>query len=168
MFDIGWTEMVVLAIIAIIFVGPKELPGMVRSVAQVVKKLRSLAHDFYGQFDKAMKDAEIDELKKTLSDPLSIGDSAPNSDKKKKQTPEEIEAQISRDYAEAQRLAREANKSSGPNAVPGFGVVEDSAASTDTATTATSASSTTTATKDSVSKDSIPKSSVSASEGSGT
>ncbi len=41
MFDIGWTEMMVVAVVAILFVGPKELPGMLRTFGRAVKKLRS-------------------------------------------------------------------------------------------------------------------------------
>ena len=60
MFDIGWTEMLVVAIVAILFVGPKELPGMLRTIGRSVKKIRMLAGDFQRQFDDAMKEAELD------------------------------------------------------------------------------------------------------------
>ena len=60
MFDIGWTEMLVVAIIAILFVGPKELPGMLRTFGKSIKKIRALAGDFQQQFDDALKDSELD------------------------------------------------------------------------------------------------------------
>ena len=63
MFDIGWTEMLVVAVVAILFVGPKELPGMLRTFGRAVKKIRMLAGDFQRQFDDALKDAELDGVK---------------------------------------------------------------------------------------------------------
>ena len=68
MFDIGWTEMLVVAIVAILFVGPKELPGMLRSFGKAVKKVRMLAGDFQRQFDDALKDAELDGVKDTIGE----------------------------------------------------------------------------------------------------
>ena len=63
MFDIGWTEMLVVAVVAILFVGPKELPGMLRTFGRTIKKVRMLAGDFQRQFDSALKDAELDGVK---------------------------------------------------------------------------------------------------------
>jgi len=68
LFDIGWTEMMVVAIIAILFVGPKELPGMLRSFGKGIKKVRALAGDFQGQFNDALKEAELDGVQDTLKD----------------------------------------------------------------------------------------------------
>ncbi|MEE9313309.1 MAG: Sec-independent protein translocase protein TatB [Rhizobiaceae bacterium] len=68
MFDIGWTEMLVVAIVAILFVGPKELPGMLRAFGKSIKKVRALAGDFQQQFDEALKDAELDGVKDVLND----------------------------------------------------------------------------------------------------
>ena len=68
MFDIGWTEMMVVAVVAILFVGPKELPGMLRTFGRSIKKLRSMAGDFQKQFDDALKDAELDGVKDTLNE----------------------------------------------------------------------------------------------------
>ncbi|MDA8869766.1 Sec-independent protein translocase protein TatB [Rhizobiaceae bacterium] len=68
MFDIGGTELMVVAIVAILFVGPRELPGMLRTFGQMVRKVRGLAGDFQRQFDDALKDAELDGLKKNIDD----------------------------------------------------------------------------------------------------
>jgi len=68
LFDIGWTEMMVVAVVAILFVGPKELPGMLRTFGRSIKKLRSMAGDFQKQFDDALKDAELDGVKDTLDE----------------------------------------------------------------------------------------------------
>ncbi|MDD9910628.1 MAG: Sec-independent protein translocase protein TatB [Ahrensia sp.] len=68
MFDIGWTEMMVVAVVAILFVGPKELPGMLRTFGRSVKKLRAMAGDFQRQFDDALKEAELDGVKDTINE----------------------------------------------------------------------------------------------------
>ncbi len=67
MFDIGWTEMLVVAIVAIIFVGPKDLPGMLRTFGKTARKVRSMAGDFQRQFDDALKDAELDGVKDSIN-----------------------------------------------------------------------------------------------------
>ena len=68
MFDIGWTEMLVVAVVAILVVGPKDLPGMLRTVGKTVKKVRTMAGDFQRQFDDALKEAELDGVKKSIDD----------------------------------------------------------------------------------------------------
>ena len=60
--------MVVVAIIAILFVGPKELPGMLRTFGKAIKKVRGMAGDFQQQFDSALKDAELDGVKDAIND----------------------------------------------------------------------------------------------------
>lgn len=58
MFDIGWTEMLVIALVAIIVVGPKDLPRMLRTVGQTVGKMRRMAREFQDTFNDALKEAE--------------------------------------------------------------------------------------------------------------
>jgi len=53
MFDIGWPEMLVVAIVLIVIVGPKDLPAMLRTFGRTTSKLRSMAGDFRKQFDEA-------------------------------------------------------------------------------------------------------------------
>ena len=53
MFDIGWTEMLVIAVVMIVVVGPKDLPKMLRTFGRTTSKLRSMAGDFRKQFDEA-------------------------------------------------------------------------------------------------------------------
>jgi len=72
MFDIGWTEMLVVAVVAIIVVGPKDLPGMLRTVGKSIKKIRGMAGDFQRQFDDALKEAELDGVKKSIDDVRSM------------------------------------------------------------------------------------------------
>ncbi|NGO51400.1 Sec-independent protein translocase protein TatB [Allomesorhizobium camelthorni] len=66
MFDIGWTEMLVIAIVMIVVVGPKDLPRMLRTFGKTTAKLRSMAGDFQKQFNEALKEAELDEVKKSV------------------------------------------------------------------------------------------------------
>lgn len=68
MFDIGWSELVVVAVVALIAIGPKELPGVLRMVGQWMGKARRLASDFQGQFNEAMREAEMADIKKQFDD----------------------------------------------------------------------------------------------------
>ena len=66
MFDIGWTEMMVIAVVAIVVVGPKELPGMLRTFGKTMGKVRRMSRDFQRQFDEALKEADLDEVRKGI------------------------------------------------------------------------------------------------------
>jgi sec-independent protein translocase protein TatB len=68
MFDIGWPELLVVAIVLIIVVGPKDLPPMLRAFGRTTTKLRAMASEFRGQFDDALREAELDDVKKTFDD----------------------------------------------------------------------------------------------------
>jgi sec-independent protein translocase protein TatB len=68
MFDIGWSELVVIAIVALIAIGPKELPGVLRMVGQWMGKARKMAAEFQGQFQEAMREAEMADLKKSFDE----------------------------------------------------------------------------------------------------
>jgi sec-independent protein translocase protein TatB len=68
MFDIGWSELVVIAVVALIAIGPKELPGVLRTVGQWMGKARKMAGEFQGQFQEAMREAEMADLKKTFDE----------------------------------------------------------------------------------------------------
>src|SRR6201996_1936769 len=113
MFDIGWSEIAVIAVVALIAIGPKELPGVLRMVGQWMGKARKMAAEFQGQFNEAMREAEMADLKKSfdevreaasgltsnnvmtslqkdVSSALQIGD----IDKPKETVPEPVDAQI--------------------------------------------------------------------------
>jgi sec-independent protein translocase protein TatB len=64
MFDIGWSELLVIGVVALVVIGPKELPGVVRMLAQNIGKLRKMAGEFQSQFTDAMREVELSELKK--------------------------------------------------------------------------------------------------------
>ena len=58
MFDIGWTELLVIACVAIIVVGPKDLPRMLRTLGQTIGKMRKLSREFQSTFNDALREAE--------------------------------------------------------------------------------------------------------------
>ena len=68
MFDIGWSELVVIAVVALIAIGPKELPGVLRMVGQWMGKARKMAAEFQGQFQEAMREAEMADIKKSFDE----------------------------------------------------------------------------------------------------
>ena len=68
MFDISWTEFLLIGIVALIVIGPKELPAVMRTMGQWTRKIRSLAADFQNQFHEAMREAEMADLKKQVDD----------------------------------------------------------------------------------------------------
>ncbi|GAB4542308.1 MAG: hypothetical protein Tsb0019_41640 [Roseibium sp.] len=101
MFDIGWTELLVIACVAIIVVGPKDLPRMLRSLGQTMGKLRRMSREFQSTFNDALREAEkqadIADMKKQVEDaanfnPLgdlkkSIEDGATGKDSARKAEP---------------------------------------------------------------------------------
>ncbi len=68
MFDIGWSELLVIGVVAIIVVGPKELPRLMRTFGHYMGKVRHMAADFQRQFEDAVRDSEIDEVRKAMHD----------------------------------------------------------------------------------------------------
>ncbi len=68
MFDIAWSEMVVIGAVALVVIGPKDLPKALRACGEFVGKVKRMAAEFQGQFNDAMREAEIHELKKQVED----------------------------------------------------------------------------------------------------
>jgi sec-independent protein translocase protein TatB len=68
MFDIGWSELLVIAVVALVAIGPKELPGVLRMVGQWMGKARRMAAEFQGQFQEALREAEMADLKKSFDE----------------------------------------------------------------------------------------------------
>lgn len=103
MLDIGWTELFVIAVVAIIVVGPKDLPRMLRSLGQYAGKLRRTAGEFREQFDEAIRDSEFDELKSSVEsvsnmNPMGeIRDAVTDSLDPLKKSAEEIKSGIESD-----------------------------------------------------------------------
>ncbi len=67
MLEVGWSEILVIAIILILVVGPKELPSMLRTFGRAMTKLRSMANEFRGQFEEALKEADLDDVRQGLA-----------------------------------------------------------------------------------------------------
>jgi len=73
-FGIGYTELVVIALVAIIVIGPKDLPRVLRGLGRTMNKMRGMAREFQGHMDAAMKEAGLDEVKRdlqSLKNPIS-------------------------------------------------------------------------------------------------
>ncbi|UVC10849.1 twin-arginine translocase subunit TatB [Rhizobium sp. TH2] len=68
MLEVGWSEILVIALILIIVVGPKDLPGMLRNFGKMATRVRSMANDFKGQFDQAMREAELEDVTKGINE----------------------------------------------------------------------------------------------------
>ncbi len=66
MFDIGWSELLIIAIVALVVVGPKDLPRMMRGFGHYAGKLRRAASDFQRQFEAAVAESEADEVRKNI------------------------------------------------------------------------------------------------------
>jgi sec-independent protein translocase protein TatB len=77
MFDIGWSELLVIAVVAIVVVGPKDLPRLMRTFGHYAGKLRRMAGDFQLQFEEAMREAEVEEVRKAME---SVRDATPGFD----------------------------------------------------------------------------------------
>ena len=66
MLDLGWQELFFITLVAIIVLGPKDLPMLVRSISRWIFKARRLAQDFQGSLEIVAREAEIDGLKKDM------------------------------------------------------------------------------------------------------
>jgi sec-independent protein translocase protein TatB len=121
MFDIGWGELVVIGIVALIAIGPKELPAVMRSLGHWMGKIRRMANEFQGQFQEALREAELADLKNqaeelksavtdvTSFDPLADIDNDGNmSEPAKTPEPEKIEppAELSAPQAETEQSTK--------------------------------------------------------------
>ena len=72
MFDIGGYELILIAVVAILVVGPRELPGMLRSIGRFVSQARQTMSSVQRQFNDALKEAELDEVRQTINDVRSL------------------------------------------------------------------------------------------------
>jgi sec-independent protein translocase protein TatB len=66
MFDIGWSEMAIIALVALIVIGPKDLPRTLKTVAHWMRKARSLTREFQSGIDDIVREAELDDARKAL------------------------------------------------------------------------------------------------------
>src|SRR5215470_1901193 len=80
MFDIGWSELLLIGVVALIAIGPKELPGALRTLGQWMTKVRRMASEFQNQFHEAMREAELADLKKEVDEMTTKAQSYANFD----------------------------------------------------------------------------------------
>lgn len=66
MFDIGWSEMAVIAVVAIVVIGPKDLPKVMRAVGQFTAKARGMAREFQNSMDDLAREADVADTKRDL------------------------------------------------------------------------------------------------------
>jgi sec-independent protein translocase protein TatB len=71
MFDIGWTELLVIGVVALIVIGPKDLPGMFRTLGRFTAKARGMAKEFSRAMEDAADEAGVKDMSKTLKDATS-------------------------------------------------------------------------------------------------
>jgi len=67
-FGLGSTELLMIAIIALIVVGPKDLPKLLRTIGKYVGKIKTMAREFQGHIEDAARETGVDDLKKDFSD----------------------------------------------------------------------------------------------------
>ncbi len=81
MFDIGWQELFIVAVLALLVIGPKDLPRALRTMGKWVRKARVLARDFQGGLDDVMREADLDDVKSQMESAsgLDIGKEIANT-----------------------------------------------------------------------------------------
>jgi sec-independent protein translocase protein TatB len=79
MFDISWGKLVIIGVVALLVIGPKELPAVLRQLGQMMAKIRRMAAEFQGQFQDAMREAEMADLKKQFDETTSSLQTAASS-----------------------------------------------------------------------------------------
>ncbi|HTZ69608.1 MAG TPA: Sec-independent protein translocase protein TatB [Acetobacteraceae bacterium] len=68
MFDFSWSEIMVIGVVALVLIGPKDLPVAVRAITRVLKKMRRMAAEFQTHVDDMMRDADLSEVHSTLKE----------------------------------------------------------------------------------------------------
>src|SRR5215469_7825599 len=66
MFDFAWSELAVIAVVALVVIGPKDLPRVMRVVGQWTRRARAIAREFQGSLDQMVREAELDDMKRHI------------------------------------------------------------------------------------------------------
>jgi sec-independent protein translocase protein TatB len=72
MFDIAWSHLAVIALVALIVIGPKDLPRVMRTVGMWIGKARAIAREFQSSLDQMMREAELDEMRKQVEQATNV------------------------------------------------------------------------------------------------
>ena len=68
MFDLAWSEIALIAVVALVVIGPKDLPEAIRGVAKGIQKLRRMAGEFQSHADELVREAKLEDVRNTISD----------------------------------------------------------------------------------------------------
>ena len=68
MFDIGWPELMLIMVVALVVIGPKDLPAAIRTVTTILRKVRGMAADFQSGLEDIAREAGVDEVKRGIDD----------------------------------------------------------------------------------------------------
>ncbi|WP_424136431.1 Sec-independent protein translocase protein TatB [Roseomonas chloroacetimidivorans] len=68
MFDLAWSEIALIAVVAVVVIGPKDLPDAVRGVARGIQKLRRMAGEFQGHLDEVVREAKLEDVRDQIRD----------------------------------------------------------------------------------------------------
>ena len=68
MLDLAWSEIALIAVVAIVIIGPKDLPEAIRGVAKGVQKLRRMAGEFQQQADELVREAKLDDVRNSIQE----------------------------------------------------------------------------------------------------
>lgn len=72
-FGVGYSEMFLIAVVAIIVIGPKDLPHVLRGFGKTMAKMRGMAREFQGHMDSALREAGLDDVKNEIQGLKNIG-----------------------------------------------------------------------------------------------
>ncbi len=76
MFDLGWSEILVIGVVALVVVGPKDLPNLLRMAGRAVRQARGVARNFQGAMDQMLRESELADLKREFNRDLGADDVA--------------------------------------------------------------------------------------------
>jgi sec-independent protein translocase protein TatB len=112
MFDIAWSELGVIAVVALVVIGPKDLPKVLRTVGQWTSKARAMAREFQSGIDDMVREAELDELRKAAK---QVSDFSIEKEVKKTFDPD---GSLEQQFAEHNKAIMEATGAATPPAEP--------------------------------------------------
>src|SRR3954452_3450206 len=73
LFDIGWPELMLIGVVALVVIGPKDLPRALRVAGYWVRKARTLSREFHSSVEQLIREAELDEMRQQLKEATEFG-----------------------------------------------------------------------------------------------